>query len=398
MTGNGPIELSRRRVLGGLGAVGVASAGAALGTSAYFSDEESFDDNVLTAGSLDLLVDYYSYWDQGMAGMGSVSGTADGEAVAAELGDVKPGDNGLIALCPRIDDNPAYLWLAGELTANDENGQSEPEAEVDDSGGDPGEGNGELAESIDLTVSYCDVADEVGDEFDPDDADPIAEIWTGSLEEFLEASATGFALDGNANVPEEGDFPAPGDQACFDGTSAEESDNPCLCIDWEIPTDVGNEIQTDSVAFDLQLYAEQCRHNDGTDNPYAPDFPEDPWLSETQTDKGGVFWNHSGDDNEFPLSAGDTFDDLPDPGQPIYVNTTDQPITVPVDDGQGGTSVSLDVGAHDGSDFHDVGSNAPWVRIPTGIGTPHPSGGDNYEFIGIQETNDGFEVEWQPVS
>jgi Ca-activated chloride channel family protein len=29
-----------------------------------------------------------------------------------------------------------------------------------------------------------------------------------------------------------------------------------------VPTDVGNEIQSDSVAFDLGFYTEQCRNND----------------------------------------------------------------------------------------------------------------------------------------
>jgi len=37
-------------------------------------------------------------------------------------------------------------------------------------------------------------------------------------------------------------------------------------FEWWVPTDVGNEIQGDSVSFDLGFYTEQCRHNDGT-NP-----------------------------------------------------------------------------------------------------------------------------------
>ncbi|MBX0324333.1 VWA domain-containing protein [Halomicroarcula sp. F13] len=60
-------ELSRRKVLGGLGTIGVASAGAGLGTTAFFSDTESFDGNQLTAGSLDLKVDWeehYSDWSE----------------------------------------------------------------------------------------------------------------------------------------------------------------------------------------------------------------------------------------------------------------------------------------------------------------------------------------------
>ena len=57
-------ELSRRKVLGALGGVGLASAGAGLGTSAYLNDTESFEGNTISAGELDLKVDWeehYSY-------------------------------------------------------------------------------------------------------------------------------------------------------------------------------------------------------------------------------------------------------------------------------------------------------------------------------------------------
>lgn len=55
--------LSRRKILGGLGAIGVASAGAGLATSAYFSDQESFEENTLTAGELDLKVDWEEHYN-----------------------------------------------------------------------------------------------------------------------------------------------------------------------------------------------------------------------------------------------------------------------------------------------------------------------------------------------
>ena len=67
MTDRKQIELSRRKVLGGLGTIGIASAGAGLGTSAYFSDEETFKNNTLTAGSLDLKIDWeehYADWSE----------------------------------------------------------------------------------------------------------------------------------------------------------------------------------------------------------------------------------------------------------------------------------------------------------------------------------------------
>jgi predicted ribosomally synthesized peptide with SipW-like signal peptide len=60
-------ELSRRKALAALGSIGVASAGAGLGTSAYFSDQETFENNRLMAGELDLKMDWeehYSDWSE----------------------------------------------------------------------------------------------------------------------------------------------------------------------------------------------------------------------------------------------------------------------------------------------------------------------------------------------
>ncbi|WP_136688274.1 vWA domain-containing protein [Halorhabdus amylolytica] len=58
-------ELSRRKVLAGLGTIGLASAGTGLGTTAYFSDEETYENNTLTAGSLDLKVDWEEHYYDG---------------------------------------------------------------------------------------------------------------------------------------------------------------------------------------------------------------------------------------------------------------------------------------------------------------------------------------------
>jgi predicted ribosomally synthesized peptide with SipW-like signal peptide len=58
---------------------------------------------------------------------------------------------------------------------------------------------------------------------------------------------------------------APGDLGeeleCFNG-----SDTYYVGFAWWLPVDHGNEVQTDSVSFDLGFYAEQCRHNDGIGN------------------------------------------------------------------------------------------------------------------------------------
>jgi predicted ribosomally synthesized peptide with SipW-like signal peptide len=59
------LELTRRKILAGAGAVGLAGAGAGLGSSAFFSDQETFTNNQLVAGSLDMKVawsEHYSDW------------------------------------------------------------------------------------------------------------------------------------------------------------------------------------------------------------------------------------------------------------------------------------------------------------------------------------------------
>ncbi|MGQ4555642.1 VWA domain-containing protein [Halobellus sp. GM3] len=198
-------DLTRRKVLGSIGAIGAASAGAGLGTSALFSDTESFEDNTLTAGELDLKLDYKATYAGGPGRLSEVdswySESGPGEPFTVEeiedgtyligevpspgenedwpsvvqeqdfcapeaglingdeipvftLDDVKPGDSGEVTVSLHICDNPAWMYMNGELTANDENGQSEPEAEVDGSGGDPGEGAGELADAIETTLWY----------------------------------------------------------------------------------------------------------------------------------------------------------------------------------------------------------------------------------------------------
>lgn len=58
-------SISRRNVLAGLGTIGVGGALVGAGTGAFFSDKETFKDNRLVAGALDLKVDWqehYSDW------------------------------------------------------------------------------------------------------------------------------------------------------------------------------------------------------------------------------------------------------------------------------------------------------------------------------------------------
>ena len=285
------IGLSRRKMLVGLGAVGVASAGAGLGTTAYFNDTESFNGNSLTAGELDLFVHVDYSEDQGSYAQYStdpgtfingnvVGGDEEGEPLSIQVSDLKPGDSGEGEFCFSIVDNPAYMWMCGELTANDENGMTEPEMDDDETPG------GDLADAMAVTVSYCTPDGEVGDE-----------IVSGSLAEVMDALIEGVPLSGDGDASA-----AVADRPAFEGVTEPFVDGApnvaeqCVCFEWVVPTGVENEIQTDSVMFDFEFYAVQSRHNDGTHNPCVESvegegFPE---LEDSVWHARGIYGNGGG--------------------------------------------------------------------------------------------------------
>jgi len=75
------------------------------------------------------------------------------------------------------------------------------------------------------------------------------------------ADGNGIPLDGNrATLYDELNDPANDpDRDAFRGDGVMH----CVALEWELPFEVGNEIQGDTVAFDLGFYTEQERHNDG---------------------------------------------------------------------------------------------------------------------------------------
>jgi hypothetical protein len=280
------IELTRRKVLAGLGTVGVAGAGTGLGTSALFADEESFANNELVAGSLDLKVDWEEHYADSLDGETDAAGEVvrtDGDPTAVpdgyvglpdpaspvvaipdenredfmgataveafpdvleegdsydgrqaslavdddicdldadldaalasplrtrgtfagqkteegdplvDVSDVKPGDFGEVTLSFHLCGNPGYIWLRGDVVANDENDVTEPEAES------PGENDtadtdsafdGELLGAARAVVWYDDDGDNVLD-------DDETVIFRGTLGEalLLLSSDRGIRLD-----------------------------------------------------------------------------------------------------------------------------------------------------------------------------------------------------------
>ena len=101
-------SLSRRRLLGGMATIGAAGALGGAGTMAFFSDEETFANNRLAAGELDLKVDWeehYSDWSSDEDQFARMEEPEEGAAHVIR----KPGDE------PDEDDIVAYFETEEDL-------------------------------------------------------------------------------------------------------------------------------------------------------------------------------------------------------------------------------------------------------------------------------------------
>ncbi|MFC7131993.1 MULTISPECIES: SipW-dependent-type signal peptide-containing protein [Salinibaculum] len=274
-------NLSRRKMLAGLGAIGLASAGAGLGTSAYFSDTEAFTNNSLTAGTLDMtvtadVVAANDYWvDNGAL---DISAVADSEEAVMGLvvDDIKPGDWAIICFDIDIDSNPGYVQVTTENFAEDGGANPEPEQEAE---GDTNNSD-DLGQYL-LTTVWQGYDDTSGDKSGLSTLDPVFNnVSGGSLAAYQEP----FNLDGEVDTDNSGGIDG-ADTAHY--TNAREADDILsggyiikdpsqdplpiggvdgssyeFCLLLELPYEVGNVVQGDSVSFDLVFDTEQVRNND----------------------------------------------------------------------------------------------------------------------------------------
>ena len=297
--GSNLYNLSRRKVLAGMGAVGLASAGAGLGTSALFSDTEEFTGNSVTAGTLDMsvtatVVAASSYWADQASFLGA-SATADGDAVVGVAADdVKPGDWAIVCFDIENETNPGYVQVSvPEGVAND--GGANPEPEQDAEGGTGN--NADLGDAMlaSLWQSYSGPTDgsqggmktnlsgldgwtnDEGGVYVPDPYAPVAQddflasdygqtvqsdMDYPTINEFGTFLSTGQTLKDNAgNLLQVGYDDENGDPVVGAGVVT-------FCLLLEIPAAVGNEIQGDSISFDLVFDTEQVRNNP---NPFDGD-------------------------------------------------------------------------------------------------------------------------------
>jgi predicted ribosomally synthesized peptide with SipW-like signal peptide len=131
MTNDTNIELSRRKILAGLGTIGLASAGAGAGTMALFEDSEDAQAQV-QSGTLDLRVN-----------------GANGTVTILDESGIAPGDSGSNSFYVRNAGNVGGILSAtvGDVVDH-ENGRNDAEKEVDSTNG-----QGELSQHLKMSLS-----------------------------------------------------------------------------------------------------------------------------------------------------------------------------------------------------------------------------------------------------
>ncbi|WP_049987374.1 SipW-dependent-type signal peptide-containing protein [Halobellus rufus] len=326
-------ELSRRQMLAGVGTIGAVSAGAGLGTTALFSDEESFEDNSITAGTLDMkvqaqLVAASSEYESAIGDL-VYDETADGEpeegvTLGYSLSDFKPGDWVIICYEISINDNPGYVAIHGGEFSQGGGTTTEPEPTPD---------NGELADNLLLThwngasVSTSDISsredlvelsqttnlnstEPMGGSWGEPDIDGNATLGGGDEAQYTDVLEFLFGADQNPNnvggVPNEttqlgngygstdgvvirnptdgseGGIGGPGTDVreVGDSENSENPDSVTFCQLLELPREVGNEVQGDSLEFDLAFKTVQTRHVGTTYSDLSDNIREYPFENQ----------------------------------------------------------------------------------------------------------------------
>ena len=198
------IELTRRRLLGGVATVGAVGAGAGAGTTALFSDTET-SSSTLHSGTLDL--------------------TLDGQNSPVTLlstSDIVPGDSGTESVTlANAGTVTGYVDVAVASATDYENGCPNGEQSVDSSCGTPGRNEGELDEHLELKATLG-----------------TQDLWNGDWltpVEIYQNYGWGYDLDHPLTGGEAADF----------------------TLQWRLPSGTGRVVQSDSIEFTLTFSLDQ---------------------------------------------------------------------------------------------------------------------------------------------
>lgn len=314
-------SLSRRKVLGAIGASGAAIGIAGLGTTmGQFTDEER-GAVTFTAGGIDGHVRAgasYNGEDLQNFSSSNFDPQADGIGLDVTLDDVKPGDHGCFSFGIEVENNPAWAAACIGYEANTDGEVFEPEVEEDDDLnasqiGSQGVGSdGELDENV-LVIPFYGGAMPPSEPYDPCVFfDPELEeyhasayqgsqavgtptqFWDNSEEGLtpatLEDAATYQALDtmawngnGDFQTYDAADAITVGEGCTFlNGAMNDDNQKEAAPLepgqefrfgwDWHLPFDTGNVVQGDELTLKLGFVFGQTRHTESADlsNVFAP--------------------------------------------------------------------------------------------------------------------------------
>lgn len=232
---------------------GTVAAVAIFATGAFFQDTETSSDNTFTAGKLDLQVDFEGYYNELVDGTPNAGSWTLADLTTQKffnLTDVKPGDFGEGTVSLHVFDNDAWACVTITPTANDDMGCTEPESGVDATCGDPGPGEGELAQNLVFTIwaDICNV-----DTADPGDNVFQEQCDIPLTQGFGPTSPVTWALADSANNNVFTGAPGPliGSNTYY------------LGMGWTLPGNTTDIVQSDKYQADISFYTEQHRNNPG---------------------------------------------------------------------------------------------------------------------------------------
>lgn len=253
--------------------IGIAGALLGLGTYSFLYDIETSEDNYFTAGEIDLQIDCDSYyfrdWPEPKL-MDEIHFDLTDLTIEKffEWDDLKPGDHGEATISFHVFDNDAWGWIHFFDVYDYENGLTEPEMEVDATGGAE---EGELSKNI-YTFMWLDEGRIPGWQ------GPEADEWEGNNEFDVWECDIGVTCNEPIIIgtPYQEDvtmYDMHELDCCWTGPWYIEGCNTVyIGWYWWIPHDVGNIIQSDSFEFGVEFFVEQYRNNP---NPEPPGIPCD---------------------------------------------------------------------------------------------------------------------------
>lgn len=313
-----------KRILLGMTLIGVIAGGAIFaGTTAFFSDTETSTDNVFQAGALDLKVDsecHYYHYDPdnpdaiddensvllGYVDVGCATEDDEGNPVGTweetDLGvhkffwfnDLKPGDRGEDTVSLHVYDNDAWGRFSVVATADDDVSSTEPELEVEgEVEDDPNDFfDGELGNALAFNV-WLDEGSIPGFQcgnpaIGTEDGPPVCEdpfegdnLLNGN--EVLLTTPGPVGIDEENNTENYNLWPilqaAYTAHNCAGEEVVDGQNNYSIChglaadgrmvasttyyfgVEWMLPAETGNVVQTDRFVADMSFEVEQHRNN-----------------------------------------------------------------------------------------------------------------------------------------